>query len=37
MEGRIILAIAGGTGSGKTSVANLIVEDLKNLVLMLAY
>ena len=29
MEGRIILAIAGGTGSGKTSVANLIVEDLK--------
>lgn len=29
MEERIILAIAGGTGSGKTSVANLIVEDLK--------
>ncbi|MDK9580391.1 uridine kinase [Sneathia sanguinegens] len=26
---RIIIGIAGGTGSGKTSVANLIVEDLE--------
>lgn len=29
MKERIILGIAGGTGSGKTSVASLIVEDLK--------
>lgn len=29
MEDIIIVGIAGGTGSGKTSVANLIVEDLK--------
>ncbi|WP_068268712.1 uridine kinase [Caviibacter abscessus] len=29
MRERIILGIAGGTGSGKTSVAALIVEDLK--------
>lgn len=26
---KIVIGIAGGTGSGKTSVANLIVEDLK--------
>lgn len=35
---KIVIGIAGGTGSGKTSVANLIVEDLKqygiNLVLL---
>ena len=29
MNERIILGIAGGTGSGKTSVSSLIVEDLK--------
>lgn len=29
MNERIILGIAGGTGSGKTSVASLVVEDLK--------
>lgn len=28
MSSKIIIGIAGGTGSGKTSVANLIVEDL---------
>lgn len=31
MNERIILGIAGGTGSGKTSVASLVVEDLKKL------
>lgn len=29
MEGVIVIGIAGGTGSGKTSVASLILEDLK--------
>lgn len=29
MNDKIILGIAGGTGSGKTSVAQIILEDLK--------
>lgn len=31
MNDKIILGIAGGTGSGKTSVAQIILEDLKKI------